>query len=421
MHTSANLSKDLTRTSVRGWAVNLMAGIQQSTFYLTSFSFGLFLPFISDDIGLSHSEAGVLQGVWWITSALLTLPASTWFSRFRPIPLILMSLLLMLPFFFMQGVAQGFLTLFLARFFLVIFHTLTAPTAPLLLQQWVAPQHYATYNAVYLSLHSVLLAVVISTAALIIEAVDSWRTAYLILGGFLAAQTVAWVLTARESYAPVKELGTALSTQQETPLRALITFPQAWVIGVVMFGMSATWTALVTFLPTLWLEERGLELNLGGPLLGFLYYALIPSALAGGWVGRKLQNRKMLLFIPAFLNLALGLLITITPYPALLIVLISSLGIIWTATPAIIVLPFEFPGITPREVAVVTATANTLAGLGYAAGPFVTGLVSDATGSLELGLIVLCLITGVGAVAALFYPRRRDPSITDSRAGQQPS
>ena len=218
-----------------------------------------------------------------------------------------------------------------------------------------------------------------------------------------------------------KSWGRRSLRRRRTPLRALVAFPQAWVIGVVMFGMSATWTALVTFLPTLWLEERGLELNLGGPLLGFLYYALIPAALAGGWVGRKVQNRRVLLFVPAFLNLVLGLLITVTPYPSLLIVLISGLGIIWTATPAIIVLPFEFPGITPREVAVVTAMANTLAGLGYAAGPFVTGVISDATDSLQLGLIVLCLITGVGAVAALFYPGRRGSSLTDSKAALQPS
>ena len=398
-----------------------MAGIQQSTFYLTSFTFGLFLPFISDDLGLSLTEAGVLQGVWWITSALLALPASAWLSRFRPMSLVLASLLLMLPFFFLQGAAQSFLTLFLVRFFLVAFHAVTGPTAPLLLQQWMAPRQYATFNAIYLSLHSILLATVISTTALIIDAVDSWRTAYFILGGFLALQTFAWLITARESAAPIKELGTALTAQQETPLRALLTYPQAWLIGVVMFGMSATWTALVTFLPTLWLEDRGLPLNLGGPLLGFLYYALIPSALLGGVIGRKVQNRKVLLFAPAFLNMVLGLLITVTPNPLLLTVLISGLGVIWIATPAIIVLPFEFPGITPREVAVVTALANTLASLGYAAGPFVTGLISDATDSIQFGLIVLCLITGVGAVAALFYPGRRGSSITDSKAAQLPS
>jgi len=111
MYTSASLSAGLTRTSARGWAVNLLVRFQQSSIVLTSFTFGLFLPFITKDLGLSLLQAGLLQGVWWITSALLSLPFSTWFSRFRPTPLVLTSLLLMLPFLFLQGAATNFLIL----------------------------------------------------------------------------------------------------------------------------------------------------------------------------------------------------------------------------------------------------------------------------------------------------------------------
>ena len=175
--TSSALSAGLTTTPVRGWAVLLLFRFQGSSIVLASFTFGIFLPFITEDLHLSPLDAGLLQAVWWVTSALLALPFGTWFSRFRPVPVVLVSLLLGIPFLFLQGLAFNFMVLLLARFFFVLFHVITNPARTLLLQQWVAPRHYALVNAVGLSQHSVLLAVAISTSALLIAAVGGWQLA----------------------------------------------------------------------------------------------------------------------------------------------------------------------------------------------------------------------------------------------------
>ncbi len=79
------------------------------------------------------------------------------------------------------------------------------------------------------------------------------------------------------------------------------------------------------------------------------------------------------------------------------------------ATPAVQVLPFEFHGIKPQEVAVVSALVAPLSGLGFATGPVVTGLVAQLTGSLSTGLVVVALLTGVGVIAGLLYPSQGRP------------
>lgn len=402
-----SLSAGLRHTPLRGWAVLLLFRAQGSSVILVSYTFGLFLPFIAKDLDISPLRAGLLQGAWWVTAALLSLPSGTWFSRFRPVPLVLVSLVLGIPFLFLQGLSNSFLVLFLARFLFIAFHVITTPARTLLLQQWVAPRQYAMVNSVGLSQHSVMLALTVSTSALLITALGSWRLAYLIMGGIFVAQAIVWPLVARERQAPVQGLQKALE-QEGTPLRAIRTYPQAWLIAITMFALSATWTAMVTFLPTLWLEERGVSLTLGGPLLGFLYYGLIPAGLLGGFLARKVRNRKILLAAPALLNVVLGVTITLTPYPWLLMLLITGLGLVWVATPAIQVLPFEFPGIRPREVAVVSSLVITFSGLGFAAGPVVTGLIAQITGSLQTGLVLLCLGTGIGVVAGLLYPSRNE-------------
>ncbi len=406
MDTSAALSAGVTHTSARGWAVVLLARLQVSSIMLTSFTLGMFLPFIRQELQLSPLQAGWLQGVAWATAALLALPSGLWFSRFRPLPLVLTSLLLSTPFLFLQGLAGHFVVLLVARFGLVLFHEIATPARPLLLHQWVAPRQYALVNAVGLSQHSILLALAISTSAWLITVVGSWRLAYYLQGGFLVAQTLAWLLVAREGQAPIPRhhLQRALQAPQETPFRAIWAYPQGWLLGITMCALAATWSTMVTFLPTLLLEERDVALTLGGPVLACLYYGLIPCAPLGGVLARKVHKRKLLLWVPALCNMVLGLAITLTPSPWLLIVLLTALGIVWIVSPALEVLPFEFPGVRPREVAVIASLVKTLSGLGFAMGPVVTGLVAQLTGSLQTGFVVLCGLTGVGVIAGLLYP-----------------
>ncbi len=86
--------------------------------------------------------------------------------------------------------------------------------------------------------------------------------------------------------------------------------------------------------------------------------------------------------------------------------LITGLGLAWVFTPAINVLPFEFPDISPREVAVISSLVVTFSALGFAAGPTLVGIVAQSTGSLETGLLTMCLLTASGVLAAGLYPVR---------------
>jgi cyanate permease len=323
------------------------------------------------------------------------------------VPLVLTSLLLGLPFLVLQGLAQHFLVLLLGRFVFVLCHVIATPARPLLLQQWIAPPQYALVNAVGLSQHSILLAAAISSSAWLITTLGSWRLVYGIHSGFLLVQTLLWLVVAREDRAPVQGLQRVLQEPLLTPLRALRAYPQGWLLGVTMLALSATWAALVTFLPTLLLEQHGIPPTRSGPLLGCLYYGLIPCALLGGVLAKRVRQRKLLLWVPALCNTLFGVLITCTSSPGFLIVLLTGVGVVWIVSPVIDVLPFEFPDIHPREVAVIVSLITTCSGLGFAAGPLVTGLVTEFTGSLQTGLLVLCVLTGVGVLAGWRYPRTR--------------
>ena len=141
----------IERTSPRGWAVLLLSHLQLSTLRLSSFVLGVFLPFISQDLALTPLQAGLLQGVWWVTAAVAVLPFGVWFSRFRPVVVTQLSMWLVAPLLLLQGLANGFPMLFAARFLAVLFHSLTIAARPLLFQQWAARRQYTLINAVGLS------------------------------------------------------------------------------------------------------------------------------------------------------------------------------------------------------------------------------------------------------------------------------
>ena len=405
--TSASLSEGIEDTQPRGWATLLLHHLQISSLRLSSFVLGIFLPFISDDLGLTPLQAGLLQGVWWITAAVAVLPFGIWLSRFHPVPMNLVSLLLVTPFLFAQGLAFNFLSLFFARFFAALFHMIGLAARPMLFQQWAARRQYTLINAVGLSQHSLLLAIAISTGAMLITALGSWRLTYFIQGAFLLAQMIAWIVVARESRAPIQELERALDTSRQTPISALRKYPQGWLVGLVMFSLSATWTAIVTFLPTMLVEDRNIPLTIGGPLLGFLYYGLIPGALFGSYVNRKATNRRLLLTVPATLNVLLALGIALTHDMVPLAILIAGMGLVWVAVPALEMLPFELEDIAPREVAAISALVVTLSAIGFAVGPMIAGAVAQFTGSLQTGLVAMALASSVGIAAGLLYPARR--------------
>lgn len=404
MDTSASLSAGFIRTPARGWLVALLSRLQQSSFVLISFSFGLFFPFIRDDLDLTSWQAGMLQGVWWISAAVLALPCGMWFSRYRPIPLISVSLTLGLPFMFLQCFAHSFWVLLLARFGIVAAFVLATPARPLIMQQWIAPPQYALVQSVGLSLHSTLLATAISSGVFLITLVGSWRYGYMALGCFFVLHTAAWLSVVREKAAPVKGLQQALESYQEPLVKVLWKYPQGWLIGITLFAMSATWTGFVTFLPTLLLEQHGMALTVSGPILGCLYYILIPASPIGGWLSKTVTNRRYLLLVPALCNVVFGIAITFTSVPWGLILLLTGTGSLWIVSPALEVLPFEFPDIRPREVAVIASLLRVLTGIGFAVGPMLVGWVTTWTGSLQTGLFALCLFTTIGVVSGWLYP-----------------
>ena len=398
-------------TSARAWALLLQNRLHYSSVVLSSFAFGLFLPFMREDLQLTYLQIGLLQGVWWITSAAALVPMSVVLGKLNPNWRVAGILLLITPFVMAQGLATGFWTLLMARFCTVLTYAALAPVRPLLLKYWAAPRDYSRVTAAGLSTHSTLMAAVITFSPLIIIGLGSWRLAYFIQGGLMALHLLVWsMLALARPSTPVSQAAVAASplpsvSGGSTPVRALLTYPHAWLLGVVMLCLSASWTTVLTFLPTILEEERGIAISSGGILFGFLYYALIPGGFFGSKVFRNITNRRMMVLLPAMGNTVFTFAALLAGNTVMAALALTGLGLVWVFVSAMEVLPFEFNNINEREVSVLAALVLTLGAVGFGAGPVLAGLVAQITGSLLTGVFSVAALTGLAIVAAAFFPR----------------
>ena len=405
----------MTHTSRRGWAVLLLNRTQYSSVVLSSFAFGLFLPFIRADLGLTYLQVGILQGVWWAASALFLLPFSVLLGRVNPDRRVLGALVLLTPFVCAQGLAVGFGTLLAARFLTVLTYAAMAPARPLLLRRWAAPAQYSTITAAGLSLHSAAMAAVLTFSPLLIVALGSWRTAYFLQGALLAAQTAAWaILTRNHPPDPASDPASDRNDDADTagpaatpvsPAKALLTYPHGWLLGIVMMCLSASWTTVLTFLPTLLEEERGIPVSGGSILFGFLYYALTPGGLLGSRIFRRIPNRRLLTLLPAALNTLFTFAALLSGSTLTAALALTGLGLVWIFVPALEVLPFEFRDIRPREVSALTALTLTFGAIGFGGGPALAGAIAQTTGSLSAGVLSVASVTALGIIAAAAFPK----------------
>ena len=385
-------------TSVRAWSVLLLNRTHQSTVVLSSYGLGLFLPFVQADLDLSYLEIGIMQAVWWGTPALLLVPFSLLFARFNPNRRVLAALALMAPCLFSQGLAIGFWTLLASRFLTVLVHASMAPVRPLLLRWWAAPRQYSTVASLGLSMHSTFMAAALTFGPIIIVVLDSWRLAYFVQGAIMAAHLLVWALLTWSSKEPAQgpeavatiapspdvpaesEAGTPEPASRPPLIRSLLAYPHAWLLGVVMLWLSASWTTILTFLPTILEQHRGIAITSGSVLFGFLYYVLIPGALVGSWIFNHITNRRLLVLLPAALNLAATVGAVLAGNVVIAALALTGLGIAWVFVPAMEILPFEFRNIRTREVSVLAGLVQTFGAVGFGAGPVIAGALAQVSG-----------------------------------------
>ncbi len=235
------------------------------------------------------------------------------------------------------------------------------------------------------------------------EAADSWQAGLGIWGLLLAVALPLWTwLAVRERRAPAEH-----AVSGAMPSGRIIHSPTA-VALTVLFGIQSM-HAYVQFgwVPTIY-RDAGLSASTAGALQGLLSAVGVVGALAMPTViarGRGLRVLVVLFGLAMALGYV-GLLLAPATAPWLWALLLGFSGLAFPTAISLITARTRHPSVTAQLSGFVQPVGYALA----AVGPFVVGLIHEATGGWTLVLVLLALTAVPLTLAGLRVAR---PSYVD--------
>ncbi len=397
---------EINRPSPYRWVVMMTYNVAHASAMVGALVLGVLLPAMAEDMGLSPLQQGWLGSSAIVGSLFLSIPFGLWFSRFKPMLLTAITLILGAGFVFMQAAAPSFAILLLGRLLFGLTPVAREASRVLLVRQWLPKREIQLSSGILNAVFGVSLTVSFVVAPMLLEAFDNdWRKTLYAWGFFSVGMAVAWLLFGRENR--TAEFQEQEQSQEGSPMKSLFKYKEPWLLGIAIFGYAIAQMSQFTFWPTYMQEEFDMSLVQAGFIVGVVGVVVA----AGGFVMLPVIKRMGGYRIPL---IAIGLVITVT---SVAVLFTGSLPIL-TATFIInglarggfwipfTSLPFELPGILPREAAVVQGMMFSMLWLGSFVGPLLVAVIQTATGSLQLAMVISALCPIMISMAGLIITQR---------------
>lgn len=369
-------------------------------------SLGIFLPAMREELGLSPLQEGWLAAAPQIGNLILAVPSGVFLSRFSPKRLTTVTLIGATLLMVYQGWAPVFGALLIGRFVYGLTIVARDPARALLIRQWMSRKEIMLANATIELLWGFGSALFILFPIILKAFDDSWRNTYFLFAGVTLVITLIWQVLGRERI--TSEYVSEIRSQERSPFRSIFRYKELWILAIGVIGLEITFTSMSTFWPSYMLDTYGLSLTKSTTVRAIGGFVMAPGALLVSVLVSRTGKKRPLLFAAGIL-MALsyaGMLYTGSFLNLALLSIVNGLAV--TIFPVIFTIPFELPGIKPREVAVASAFVRSLMMSGAIIGPVMTGALQQAFGDLRLALTIACLSSVTITAAALMLPRHID-------------
>ena len=371
------------------WAVIIgLVSAVNSAAMLVSLSVGIMLPDIKEEFLLNPAQAGVLGAVSPLATILLGVPLAALMSRFNARLMIFLGAVHMAVFGLLMGWAPNYELLILFRFIFMVGLVGRQASMVMLIHQWFVASEVPRVQSVTQVVTSTVQIAAFAVLPWLLVWVDGWRNTYYALALLLGATALLWLFVSRDREAE----GSAKPAEKHegTPLSAIVRHKIVWYWGVGTAFCLVGVSSFMTFLPTYLHEERGLSLGMAGLITAGIPLGNVMGAMHASWVRNRVTVRRQQMYLTGVMCSSGMLTMALVPVPWLVPIGAVALG--WACMqvfPTILTIPYELPGIKPREIAVVSSFLMSLITVGLVIGPVMTGILQQMTGSLRTAFLVV--------------------------------
>ena len=381
----------------------LGAGLIAIAYGLARFAFGLFVPPIRDDLGISSEVMGIIGAQPFISFVLASLFASTLAERLGARGATVISAAFALLGLTLISQAQGPWSLGAGVFACGLCTGTMMPALSTGVQASLSPIVHGRVNAVMNAGTSAGVALGVPAVLLLAGA---WREAY---AAFAVVTAIAMVAAWR--YLPAASAASAESSAH-APLRKVLSGP---MIRLCLFSVMMGWVSAAywVFAPDLMVEFGGLEPRLTGLLWLAVGVVGLTAAFAADW-GDRLGVARVQAAALTGMALALLALIAVPGQLALALASAALFGLTYmTLTGLYLVTGIRLLAERPSLGAVLPFVAIAV---GQALGSPMAGSLVERTG--YTATFTTFAVVGIAAAACLrFFPASppRDPAVPRAR------
>ena len=302
--------------------------------FMVMSTIGILMPSISDELGLSPFQQGMLGSAAYWGNLVLAVPLGWLASRFPPKALTSVTMVLGTLFLLSQAIAPGFVILILGRIAFGISVVARQPARAFLTQQWFPPRQIVLVNSISNAMFGVVVGGGIAASPFIFIALDdNWRATVLSFVGLFAVMTVLWMVFGKERVTP--EYRQRMGSQDASVLMGTLRYRDLWIGGLGFAGATMAWSGFLSFYPTLMLDSYQMSLVWSG---GILALGILMGGIAGlgfSWVVMVSDQGRNVLLTTGIGMAVTFMGMTLTGSLPILLVLTFINGVAWGFWPVL--------------------------------------------------------------------------------------
>ncbi|MFC6835117.1 MFS transporter [Halomarina ordinaria] len=386
----------------RSYLLVVLGGASYCLLMFVWFALSAFLTPMTDDLGLTSTQAGLLVGAVPLTYVPLSLSSGLVVDRVGPLRAIGAGTVLFGLAQVLRGVAPDYPTMLALTVLLGVGATAVTFGLPKLVSELFPASRVGTLSTVY------LLGSYVGTAAAFVArptlgpALGGWRPTFVASGLVTLAFAGLWAVVSWWFSAPrFGDDGPAPSVRRD--LTRVLSHGELRLLVVVGSGYLFVMHGLQGWLPAV-LESRGLTPALaGGVATGFVVARVVGTLVVPPLSDALAKRRAPVVACGALTALGCaGLVSTAAPvWGAALAVAVCGVGVGGVA-PLVRALPTEMEGIGPRLTATAVGLVFAVGEVGGFVAPLLVGAARDLTGGFAPGLLALALAGASMALAGAF-------------------
>ncbi|WP_289356431.1 MFS transporter [Paenibacillus sp. S-12] len=381
------------------------------------------LPEIQRDLNVtSDASMGLIFSVFFFAYTMMQIPSGLLADKFGRKTIIIPGFILFTLGAILVGFSSSLMFILVASFITGLGQGTYYGPAYSISSETIPKEKRGVSTAIINSGSAIGMAIgLIGSSFLVKDAGWNWRVLLFITAGLAFLLMLVFAKNIKKSTAPSNAAANAQGdTQDKATLKRLLANPKMIASYVLYFATCYGYYMIVTWLPSYLQEERGFHGTAIGFAAALVAFSAVPGALLFSRLSDKFMHKKITFIILLELLAAVMLYLTVSVSTnTLLIVCLILYGFFGKLAVEPLLISYV-ADIAPKQgVGATFGFFNFFGMMSSVVAPFVTGLISDATGSKVLGFYLATVVIVIGSTVMVLANLKKEPQATKGEEHKQ--